>query len=120
MPSFLGMLGWYSHFIDRFAEIAAPLHELTGKANRRSAVVWGARQDRTFRMWKQGLVSAPILALPEPGHGKFDIHCDASKVAVGGVLTQLQSGIRRTIAYCSHTLTDPQPRHAAYDRELLA
>ena len=65
-------------------------------------------------------MSAPILALPEPGNGKFDIHCDASKVAVGGVLTQLQSGMRRTIAYCSHKLTDPQTRYAAYDRELLA
>ena len=71
-------------------------------------------------MLKQALVSAPILHLPEPGNGKFDIYCDAHKVAVGGVLTYLQSGIHRTIAYCSHKLTDSQTRYATYDRELLA
>ena len=65
-------------------------------------------------------MSAPILALPESRDGKFDIHCDASKVAGGGVFTQLQSVIRRTIAYCAHELTDRQSLHAAYDRDLLS
>ena len=37
-----------------------------------------------------------------------------------GVLTQPQSGIRKTIAYWSLKLTDSQTRYAAYDVELLA
>ena len=120
LRSFLVMVGRYRHFIDRFAEIVGPLHELTGNANSTSAVVWVAREDHVLYMLKQALVSAPILALPEPRNGRFDIPCDASKGAVGGVLTQLQSGIRRTIAYCSHKLTDQQTRYTDYDSELLA
>ena len=46
--SFLEIVSSYSHFIDRFADIAAPLDELTGNTNSRSAVMWGARQDRAF------------------------------------------------------------------------
>ena len=116
--SLLGMVGRYSHFFDRFVEIAAPLYGLSGNANSRSAVVWGASQDRGFNMLKQALVSAPILGLPEPRNGTFDIHCYTYKGAGGGVLTQLQSAIRRTIAYCWHKLTEPQTRYEAYDREL--
>ena len=54
--SLLEMVGWYSHFIDRFAEIAAHLLELTGNANSRSAVVWSACQDRAFKMLTQAIV----------------------------------------------------------------
>ena len=84
---FLGMTRWYSRFIDGYASVAAPLHDLTGSRKSHENVQWTGEHERAFRRLKQALTESPILAVPEPGNGQFEMYCDASKTAIGAVLT---------------------------------
>jgi RNase H-like domain found in reverse transcriptase len=50
----------------------------------------------------------------------FQIESDASKVATGAVLTQLDSnGDRHPIAFLSKTFSETERKYEIYDRELL-
>ena len=50
----------------------------------------------------------------------FILFTDASHCAVGSVLSQVQNGRERVIAYASHVLTAAERRWSTYDRELWA
>jgi RNase H-like domain found in reverse transcriptase len=50
----------------------------------------------------------------------FQIESDASKVATGAVLTQLDSNSdRHPIAFLSKTFSETQKKYEIYDQELL-
>ena len=72
--SFLGLAGYYRRFIKNFSRIAVPLTKLTCKSVK---FEWGPKQEEAFRILKQKLTHAPILALPE-GTENFVVYCDAS------------------------------------------
>ncbi|WVZ59648.1 hypothetical protein U9M48_009762 [Paspalum notatum var. saurae] len=61
--SFLGMVGYYRRFVKEFSIIAKPLSMLTHKNVK---FVWTNECETIFRVLKEKLVSAPVLALPEP------------------------------------------------------
>ncbi|GKB42616.1 putative reverse transcriptase domain-containing protein, partial [Tanacetum coccineum] len=73
--SFLGLTGYYRRFIENFSKIAKPLTLLTQK---NKTYVWGDEQDEAFRIMKEKLCNAPVLALPD-GPDDFVVYCDASK-----------------------------------------
>jgi hypothetical protein len=56
-----------------------------------------------FRTLKGALCAATILAYPQPGE-RFIVDTDASNFRIGGVLSQVQDGQERVIAYYSKTL----------------
>ena len=58
--SFLGLAGYYCHFIDAFAIVAAPLYALTKEG---TPFKWGDQQQRAFDTLKQRLCSAPVLRI---------------------------------------------------------
>lgn len=58
-----------------FAEIARPLHQLTEDCQ------------SAFEQLKLSLMSAPILAYPDP-HKTFNLDTDASDAGIGVVLSQ--------------------------------
>ncbi|WVZ80144.1 hypothetical protein U9M48_027643, partial [Paspalum notatum var. saurae] len=64
--SFLGMAGYYWRFVKEFSIIAKPLSMLTHKNVK---FEWTNDCDLSFRVLKEKLVSAPVLALPESGLG---------------------------------------------------
>ena len=72
--SFLGLTGFYYHFVKDFSTIAAPLHALSKK---NAPFVWGPWQSTAFDELKSLLTHAPILALPNFDK-TFEVHCDAS------------------------------------------
>ncbi|GJU04801.1 putative reverse transcriptase domain-containing protein [Tanacetum coccineum] len=87
--SFLGLAGYYRRFIENFSKIAKPLTLLTQK---NKTYVWGNEQDEAFRILKEKLCNAPVLALPD-GPNDFVVYCDASKQGFGCVLDSAgQSG----------------------------
>jgi hypothetical protein len=59
--------------------------------------------EAAFKTLKGAPCTAPILAFPQPG-GRFIVDTDASKVGIGGVLSQVQDGQERVIDYYSNTL----------------
>jgi hypothetical protein len=61
----------------------------------------------------------PVLLMPDQLK-PFQIESDASKVATGAVLTQLDSnGDRHPIAFLSKTFSETKRKYEIYDQELL-
>jgi len=59
--SFVSFCSYYRRFIQGFANIAAPLYQLTKKGVR---FTLGTEQQQAFDTLKACLVSAPVLAMP--------------------------------------------------------
>ncbi|GJV52446.1 putative reverse transcriptase domain-containing protein [Tanacetum coccineum] len=75
--------------IDLIPGIAKPLTLLTQK---NKTYVWGNEQDEAFRILKEKLCNAPVLALPD-GPDDFVVYCDASKQG-GGSSTPVTTSVR--------------------------
>ena len=114
--SFLGLASYYRKFIPDFSGKASPLTNLTRKGQK---FEWDEGCERAFNQLKQDLVSAPILAYPQ-SEGLFILDTDASAHSVGGVLSQVQDGTERVIAYASKTLCHSRQRYCVTYRELYA
>ncbi|GKC25830.1 putative reverse transcriptase domain-containing protein, partial [Tanacetum coccineum] len=76
---------------------------------------WGDKQEAAFKLLKQKLCSAPILALPE-GSEDFIAYCDASKKGLGAVLMQRE----KVISYASRLLKIHKKNYTTHDLELGA
>ncbi|GJU64405.1 putative reverse transcriptase domain-containing protein [Tanacetum coccineum] len=69
-----GLASYYRRFIEGFSKIAKPMTKLTQK---KVKFDWGDKAEATFKLIKQKLCSALILALPK-GSKDFIVYCDAS------------------------------------------
>ena len=114
--SFLGLCSYYRRFIKNFSAVARSLHQLTEK---NKAFLWTEECIEAFYHLKQRLTQAPILAYPKPGD-PYILDTDASQFGIGGVLSQVQDGDERVIAYFSRTLSKPERRYCVTRKELLA
>jgi hypothetical protein len=114
--SFVGLASYYRRFIAGFADIARPLHILTGKGQ---PFEWGAAQEEAFQTLKERLISAPILLSPRD-EGGYVLDTGASLTGLGAVLQQYQLGELRVIAYASRTLPRAKRNYSTTRRELLA
>lgn len=113
LRSFLGFASYYCRFIDGFAKLARPLHELVtrlsgsarkGKTPRLPlASVLDAECENSFQTLKTKLVTAPVLAYAD-FRKPFVLEIDASHQGLGAVLSQEQGGKLRPIAYASRGL----------------
>lgn len=115
---FVGLASFFRRFIPGFASIAKPLTRLT-KANIQWA--WGQEEDNAFRTIKSKLVERPILALYNPMY-LTEVHCDASKLGVGGILLQKpdDKSPLRPVAYYSKQTTKEEEHLHSYELETLA
>nr|GEV95396.1 putative reverse transcriptase domain-containing protein [Tanacetum cinerariifolium] len=75
---------YYKRFIENFSKIAKPLTLLTQK---NKAYVWGDKQEEAFRILKEKLCNAPVLALLD-GPNDFMVYYDASNQGFGCMLMQ--------------------------------
>lgn len=115
VESFLGLANYHRAFIENYALRACPLYDITGK----KPFVWGESQEQSFVDIKDALTSPPILGLPN-SKDSFILDTDASELAVGGVLYQVQGGTERVISYGSYALSPQQRRYCTTRKELLA
>ena len=114
--SVLGLFSYYRRFIPHFSDIAKPLIKLTEKNKQ---FHWGEEQDVAFERLKELLSQAPILVHPRR-EGQFVLDTDASDVGIGAVLSQIQDGEEKVIAYASKTLSKSERNYCITRRELLA
>ena len=114
--SFLGISSYYRRFIPDFSSVAYPLTRLTQK-NRQFE--WTDECETAFLTLKRLLTTAPILSYPSRDD-MFVLDTDASAFGVGAVLSQIQDGQEKVIAYGSKTLSRSQMGYCTTYRELLA
>ena len=116
LQAFLGTAGYYRQYLPDFATVAKPLTRLISGDN---PWTWGTEEQVAFQRLKDDLVSAPVLGYPDPKL-PYILDTDASAVGVGAVLSQIQEGKERVIAYYSKTLAPPERNYCVTRRELLA
>jgi hypothetical protein len=109
---FLGLAGYYCHFIPDFSRIAKPMIELLKKGVKFS---WNEKCEEAFHTVRAHLTTASVLAQPDNSK-PFDIYCDASGIGLGCVLMQ----DNRVIAYASRAPRTHEQNYATYDLELAA
>ena len=125
---FLGMVNYYHRFIPQCAAKLTPLNNLLTAANDRHTrlspksnfeLKWDENAESAFSESKQILANATLLVHPDP-MAQLNITCDASDVAVGGVLQQYLNGMWQPLSFFSKKLSPVETRFSAFDRELLA
>ncbi|KAK3743518.1 hypothetical protein QZH41_015906, partial [Actinostola sp. cb2023] len=107
---------YYRRFIKGFADIARPLHRLTEKGRE---FVWTSECDVAFNQLKTTLSTAPVLAYPT-SKDPFILDTDASNIGLGAVLSQVQDGEEKVIAYYSKSLSKAERNYCVTRKELLA
>ena len=114
--TFLGMTGFYRHYIKGFGRIATPLTMLL---HNDQPWVWGPEQQLAFDTLRTALVTSPCLRRPDFSQ-PFILSTDWQPLAVGAVLAQEHEGKEYAIAYASKTLSPAQQHYGATDGECLA
>ena len=116
LQAFLGTAGYYRQYLPDFATVARPLHHLTSKG-----VEWRWTEEAqvAFDELRQRLIGAPVLGYPDPSL-QYILDTDASDVGVGAVLSQIQEGRERVVAYYSKTLSPAERNYCVTRRELVA
>ena len=112
--------------------MADPLYRLTEKGQRRFQ--WTPAAESAFAALKTALILPPILAYPISKQNPIDkidpdlrknegimiLDCDASLISSGAVLSQIQDGQERVLAYYRSAFSKEQRNYCATRRELLS
>ncbi|GJV55281.1 RNA-directed DNA polymerase [Tanacetum coccineum] len=78
-----------------------------------SKFVWSATSQAAFERLKKTVTEATVIALPNFDH-VFQVECDASRLGICGVLSQLN----HPIAFFSEKFNDTRRRYSTYDKEV--
>uniref|UniRef100_A0A8C7WS97 Reverse transcriptase RNase H-like domain-containing protein n=1 Tax=Oryzias sinensis TaxID=183150 RepID=A0A8C7WS97_9TELE len=113
---FIGLASYYRRFVKDFAAIAEPLHNLTKKNAR---FHWQAEHQASYETLKPRLTTAPVLGYPLD-NGEMILDTDASNTGHGAILSQVQDGAERVLAYGSRKLAKTEQNYCTTRRELLA
>lgn len=112
IKSFLGLFGYYRKFVKDFAKITKFLTVCLKKENK---IIHTSEFLENFEYCKTLLTNEPLLQYPN-FNKPFELTTDASKYALGAVLSQ--EG--KPICYASRTLNDTEQKYTTIERELLA
>jgi hypothetical protein len=97
-------------------DIANPLTQVTKKDQ---FWQWTPECPNAFEELKHKLSSPPVLAFPDL-NSPFILMADLSQVELGAVLSQVQNGIERPIAYTSRRPDKAEAPYSALEVEALA
>ena len=114
--AFLGLGNYYKKFVKDYSQLVKPLTSLTQK---NAAFTWTAECQESFEKLKSILLGPDIMSFPQHG-APYILDTDACDVAIGAVLSQIQDGRERVIAYGSRTLNKSERNFCVTDRECLA
>ena len=116
--SFLGMANACSDYIHDYAQISAPLRDLTKK---HTSFKWTHIHQKAFELVKKRLTQSPVMSYFDTSKRTMVI-VDASPVGISAILAQREqdSPQYKVIAYASRFLTPVETRYSQTDREGLA
>ena len=110
------MGNYYRRFIRGYLEKVTPLVELTKQD---VPFQWTKVCQERFDQLKEELAGCDIVAHPQD-EGQFILDTDASGTTIGCVLSQVQDGKEKVIAYGSRMLSRTERNYCVTDREQLA
>jgi len=117
VQKFLGLANYYRRFIERFAIVARPLHNLVKKDKKWD---WTERQEKVFKELKEWFIKEPVLAAPDIDK-KMRIEVDTSDYAMEGVLSmECKDGLWRPVAFLSKSLNETERNYKIHDKKMLA
>ena len=118
LRAFLGLAGYYRKFVPNFAEVSAPLTDMT-KKGQPDKLKWSSKCVSSFNELKTALIKKPILALPDCNQ-PFVLRTDASDIGIGAVLLQERDGKLHPVHYASKKLNAAARNYSVAERECLA
>jgi len=117
VQKFLGLANYYRQFIEGFATVARPLHDLVKKDKKWE---WTEREEKAFKELKERFTKEPVLAAPDIDK-KMRIEVDALDYATGGVLSmECEDRLWRPVAFLSKSLNETERNYEIHDKEMLA
>ena len=116
--SFLGMTNFLSRFIPDYAELSAPLRNLTKKEVQWT---WGSEQQQSFKKLKSTLCSKYVMSYFTTSK-ETTIVTDAGPSGVSAILLQHSPNAEdyRVVSYSSRSLSDVERRYSQLEKECLA
>lgn len=109
LRSFLGLLTYYTRFVQNLANRLKPLHELLHKTK---TWEWTDKCESAFKDAKMALANSEALAHFDPKL-PLQLPCDASPYGVGAVVPHIMPlGEERPIALASRTLCKVESNYA--------
>uniref|UniRef100_A0A914CYZ5 RNA-directed DNA polymerase n=1 Tax=Acrobeloides nanus TaxID=290746 RepID=A0A914CYZ5_9BILA len=124
LQSFLGFCTVYRRHIEKQADIAAPLYDLTKKDEKNPKTTlkdkWKQEHQSAFEELKHRLTTAPVLAAPRFDK-EFIIDTDASSRGISAILIQKDEFEQEhPIAYASRSLNKCEAKYPSVESEALA
>jgi len=105
VQKFLGLANYYCRFIEGFAMVARPLHDLVKKDKKWD---WMESQEKAFKELKERFTKELVLAAPDIDK-KMRMEVDASDYAMGGVLSmECKDGLWRPVAFLFKSLNETE------------
>ncbi|KAJ1191874.1 hypothetical protein NDU88_001188 [Pleurodeles waltl] len=115
--AFLGLVEFYSKFVNNFSTKTYDLRQLLKTKNK---FLWSEACQNAFDMLKNDICNAPPLQGFDSSL-RSGITTDASCKGIGAVLTQInKEGYEDTIAFASRSLTTSEEKYSVIEREALA
>ena len=116
VKAFIAMAGYYSRFINKFADIIYPWTELTKTKN---TFIWGEKHKEAFDRIKAKLSEEPVLKIID-----FDkimyVETDASDKDLGAALLQCYGDTFHPVRYISRKLKTAEVNYSTIEKEGLA
>ena len=117
VQKFLGLANYYHRFIEGFASIARPLHDMVKKDKKWE---WTEKQERAFRELKKRFTEKLVLVAPDLDK-KMRMEVDASDYATGGVLSmECEDKLWRLVVFLSKLLNKMKRNYKIHNKEMLA
>jgi len=115
----LGAFSYYREYVPYYAAISKTVTDLTRKQT--PNILPRTEEHQYAFEWLRDKLSAPhVLRIPQFGM-PFCLHTDASGIAVGATLGQLDvEGIEQPLAFARQKLTGPQSAWSTTEREAFA
>ena len=108
LMSLLGYVNWYRPFLPRLSEMVSPLYDKLKKKDWR----WRKEDEEVIQKIEAMIMSEQRLALPNL-EDSFELHTDASEVAVSGILTQRN----RIVRIYSAKLSPSQEKYSIVEKD---
>ena len=117
IQKFLGLVNYYHRFIEGFASVARPLHDIVKKDRKWE---WTEKQEEVFKELKEQFTKELVLAAPDINK-KIRMEVDISDYAMGGVLSMEREDRKwRPVAFLSKSSNKTERNYEIHDKEMLA